>query len=106
VGSGQYADQGVLQLLARAESDRLLANLDPVRDGLKQPASPHFDTHACQTRTRRKIGFDFFRNDDRLIHGDEAPVAGVQLFLQVNPSLLFLQILFLLKQPAPISGEI
>jgi hypothetical protein len=106
VGSSQYGNQGILQLLARTEFDRLLGNLDPLRDGLKQPASPDFDTYACQTRTRRKIGFDFFRNGDRLIHSDEAPVCDVQFFVQVNPSLLFGQILFLFKQPAPISGEI
>jgi hypothetical protein len=52
------------------------------------------------------MGFDFLGNDDRLVHSDAAPVFCVQLFLQVNPSLYFWQILFLLKQSAPISGKI
>jgi hypothetical protein len=51
------------------------------------------------------VGFDFFRDDDRLVHGDGPPVYD-SCFLQVNPSLYFWQIPSCQYQVVTTSGEI
>ena len=92
MGSGQDADKGVIEFVAWPILDRLLRNLHPLCNRLKELKFGQLDANSSQTGTARKR---FRRQYGRFVHDDDAPIATFSLFDRYASSFFFWQAPFL-----------
>src|SRR5258708_6330768 len=92
MGSGQDADQGVIEFVAWSILDGLLSNLHLLCNRLKELQFGQLDTNGSQAGTASKR---FRRHYGRFVHDDDAPIATFSLFDRYVSSSCFWQAPFL-----------